>query len=75
MDGVDPFLPLTHHGLVNEAHQQCGSDEWRALVRSSILPWALGEVDLGDDVLEVGPGYGGDTYNPLEPATLGTRLQ
>jgi SAM-dependent methyltransferase len=46
---------------VNENHKQCGSDEWRALVRDSILPWALGDVDLGDDVLEVGPGYGATT--------------
>jgi ubiquinone/menaquinone biosynthesis C-methylase UbiE len=46
---------------VNENHKQCGSDEWRAVVRDAILPWALGEVDLGDDVLEVGPGYGATT--------------
>jgi ubiquinone/menaquinone biosynthesis C-methylase UbiE len=46
---------------MNENHRQCGSDEWRALVRESILPWALGQVDLGDDVLEVGPGYGAAT--------------
>jgi SAM-dependent methyltransferase len=46
---------------VNENHKQCGSDEWRALVRESILPWALDDVDLGDDVLEVGPGYGATT--------------
>jgi ubiquinone/menaquinone biosynthesis C-methylase UbiE len=46
---------------VNEAHQHCGSDEWRELVRSSILPWALGTIDLGADVLEVGPGYGATT--------------
>ena len=39
----------------------CGSEEWRALVRDSILPWALGDVDLGDDVLEIGPGYGATT--------------
>jgi hypothetical protein len=25
------------------------------------LPWALGDTDLGDDVLEVGPGYGATT--------------
>jgi hypothetical protein len=25
------------------------------------LPWALGGTDLGDDVLEVGPGYGATT--------------
>lgn len=46
---------------MNEAHEFCGSDEWRALMRDVILPWAMGEVDLGDDVLEVGPGYGATT--------------
>jgi SAM-dependent methyltransferase len=46
---------------VNENHQHCGSDEWRAVVRDNILPWALGDLDLGDDVLEVGPGYGATT--------------
>jgi SAM-dependent methyltransferase len=46
---------------VNEAHEYCGSDEWRQMVREVILPWALGETDLGDDVLEVGPGYGATT--------------
>ena len=46
---------------MNEAHQRCGSDEWRAIIRESILPWAMGTVDLGDDVLEVGPGYGATT--------------
>jgi SAM-dependent methyltransferase len=46
---------------MNEAHNRCGSDEWRTLMRESILPWAMGELDLGDDVLEVGPGYGAVT--------------
>jgi ubiquinone/menaquinone biosynthesis C-methylase UbiE len=46
---------------VNEAHEMCGSDEWRQAIREVILPWALGETDLGDDVLEVGPGYGATT--------------
>ena len=46
---------------MNEAHERCGSDEWREIVRTSILPWALGDLDLGDDVLEVGPGYGATT--------------
>jgi ubiquinone/menaquinone biosynthesis C-methylase UbiE len=46
---------------MNEAHQMCGSDEWREAMREQILPWALGETDLGDDVLEVGPGYGACT--------------
>lgn len=46
---------------MNKAHEMCGSDEWRQAIRDMILPWALGEVDLGDDVLEVGPGYGATT--------------
>lgn len=46
---------------VNENHRRCGSDEWRTVVRDSILPWAIGGLDLGEDVLEVGPGYGATT--------------
>lgn len=46
---------------MNEAHEMCGSDEWRDAIRNVILPWALGSTDLGDDVLEVGPGYGATT--------------
>ena len=36
----------------------CASDEWRTVVREEILPWALADVDLGPDVIEVGPGPG-----------------
>ena len=46
---------------MNEAHEYCGSDEWRQMIREVILPWALGETDLGGNVLEVGPGYGATT--------------
>jgi SAM-dependent methyltransferase len=46
---------------VNDNHAVCGSDEWRAAVRDFIIPWAVGDRDLGDDVLEVGPGYGATT--------------
>ena len=48
-------------GRMNEAHEICGSDEWRQLMREQILPWVLNGNDLGDDVLEVGPGYGAVT--------------
>ncbi|MFG1929714.1 class I SAM-dependent methyltransferase [Mycobacterium sp. NPDC048908] len=46
---------------MNKAHEACGSDEWRQAIREDILPWALGGTDLGDNVLEVGPGYGAST--------------
>lgn len=31
------------------------------MIRDVILPWAIGDERLGDDVLEVGPGYGATT--------------
>jgi SAM-dependent methyltransferase len=36
----------------------CASDEWREAVTKWILPWALTDIDLGPDVIEVGPGPG-----------------
>lgn len=32
----------------------CASAEWAALVRDELLPWVLGDDDLGDDALELG---------------------
>ena len=44
---------------MNERHLQlCASAEWAETVRDYILPWALGQRQLGEDVLEVGPGPG-----------------
>ena len=46
---------------MNENHAVCGSDEWRETVRDLIIPFAVGGGELGDDVVEVGPGYGATT--------------
>jgi ubiquinone/menaquinone biosynthesis C-methylase UbiE len=44
---------------MNEGHLEfCSSDEWAEILQDHILPWALGERDLGDDILEVGAGPG-----------------
>jgi ubiquinone/menaquinone biosynthesis C-methylase UbiE len=44
---------------VNETHlQMCSSVEWAETVERWIIPWVLESVDLGDDVIEVGPGPG-----------------
>lgn len=47
---------------MNQAHLDLlASDEWRDILRSLILPFAfegLTVADLGDDVLEIGPGPG-----------------
>ena len=36
----------------------CRSAGWRKTVERDVLPWVLNGVDLGSDVLEVGPGPG-----------------
>ena len=36
----------------------CRSDHWRRTVQGQILPWTLNRIDLGDMILEVGPGQG-----------------
>lgn len=44
---------------MNEIHLElCASPEWRTYVETDLLPWVLQETDLGDDVLEIGPGPG-----------------
>jgi SAM-dependent methyltransferase len=44
---------------VNRIHNVlCSTDRWARGVESKLLPWGLKGVDLGDDVLEIGPGFG-----------------
>jgi len=44
---------------VNEEHLElCASEGWRDALRDLIIPYALADARLGDDVLEVGPGPG-----------------
>lgn len=44
----------------------CQSDGWRDVVRQRV-PWALKDLQLGSDVLEIGPGFGAVT-DLLQPA-------
>lgn len=44
---------------MNQGHLEfCASEDWRRMLEEMILPEALRGVDLGDDVLEIGPGPG-----------------
>jgi len=44
---------------MNETHlQYLASDDWAAKLDADLLPWIERVADLGDDVLEVGPGPG-----------------
>ena len=36
----------------------CNSDAWAKRLQGAMIPWALGDADLGDDVIEIGPGPG-----------------
>jgi SAM-dependent methyltransferase len=47
---------------MNEKHVElCSGAEWAEVVRRWIIPWVLDGVDVGDDVLELGPGPGRTT--------------
>jgi len=39
----------------------CSSGRWGARVEQELIPWGLRDVELGDRVLEVGPGFGATT--------------
>jgi ubiquinone/menaquinone biosynthesis C-methylase UbiE len=44
---------------MNAYHRRfCASPDWANFVADTLLPWGLDGVDLGDDVLEIGPGFG-----------------
>jgi SAM-dependent methyltransferase len=44
---------------MNRLHRwYCRSGHWKRTVEGQILPWALDGIDLGESVLEVGPGPG-----------------
>ena len=44
---------------MNRFHRwYCRSGHWRHSIQDEIVPWVLGDVGLGDRVLEVGPGPG-----------------
>lgn len=44
---------------MNEGHLQfLASPDWRQMLETDLLPWIESAADLGDDVLEVGPGPG-----------------
>jgi ubiquinone/menaquinone biosynthesis C-methylase UbiE len=47
---------------MNWAHAViCSSGWWARSVERELLPWSLAGEDLGDDVLEIGPGFGATT--------------
>ena len=44
---------------MNRYHRRfCSSVEWGKTLKSTVIPWVLREYDLGENVLEIGPGPG-----------------
>jgi ubiquinone/menaquinone biosynthesis C-methylase UbiE len=75
---------------MNRLHRwYCSSNHWNRVVGEKLLPWVLRGVDLGQDVLELGPGPGITTdilrrrvshltsveIDPRLATALGSRLQ
>jgi ubiquinone/menaquinone biosynthesis C-methylase UbiE len=47
---------------MNENHASlCPSPEWAEFLHTEILPWVTRDVDLGSELIEVGPGPGAAT--------------
>jgi SAM-dependent methyltransferase len=47
---------------MNENHAKlCPSPEWAAHMQDEVLPWFTGQADLGEHMLEIGPGPGAAT--------------
>jgi SAM-dependent methyltransferase len=47
---------------MNDSHARlCSSPEWAAYIADEVLPSAVDGLDLGAEVLEIGPGYGAST--------------
>jgi SAM-dependent methyltransferase len=47
---------------MNPNHDKlCGSPEWAALIQDEVLPVVTARVDLGQEMLEIGPGPGAAT--------------
>lgn len=48
-----------YKSTMNESHLQfLASPEWARMLETDLLPWVEAAGDLGDDVLEIGPGPG-----------------
>lgn len=44
---------------MNRIHRRiCQSDKWADTMHTQVMPWAVGDLPLDGDVLELGPGYG-----------------
>lgn len=55
--------------------RRCSSADWEKTVAGRLLPWVLGDVELGPRTLEIGPGYGATTRALLDRAESLTAVE
>src|SRR5690242_8784372 len=61
---------------MNWMHRKlCKSDGWARAVEGELMPWALAGVELGDEVLEIGPGFGVTTDVLIQKAATVTAIE
>jgi len=61
---------------MNLCHRMCcSSDRYFKVVEDALLPWVLGDLDLGDNVLEIGPGYGANIRVLIDKAPNYTAIE
>jgi ubiquinone/menaquinone biosynthesis C-methylase UbiE len=74
--GCGTFRHIRAEGVtVNQIHLElCSSAEWADTVRRFLIPWSLEGIELGDHLLELGPGPGRTTEVLLETADRITAL-
>ena len=61
---------------MNDGHAElCSSPAWAEHIATNVLPAAVGPLDLGDEVLEIGPGYGASTRVLVEAVPRLTALE
>src|SRR3954462_13746684 len=61
---------------MNQSHLEfLASDDWAEMLKTELLPWVEGVGDLGDDVLEIGPGPGRTTDLLRERAARVTAVE
>src|SRR5271156_5851414 len=53
----------------------CSSNRYFDAVEGGLLPWVLADVDLGDNVLEIGPGYGANIRVLIDKAQRYTAVE
>jgi SAM-dependent methyltransferase len=53
----------------------CSSNRYFKAVEDGLLPWVLADVELGDNVLEIGPGYGANIRVLIDKAPHYTAVE